>query len=197
MDNAHLFELLSAGPGLAPGRMLLALLLANWMILFVPLALAWSWARGAAAARAELLELLASVGIALALVQAASWLWPQPRPFAVQLGTQYLQRADNPGFPSDHVTVFWSLALSALFTRRFAPWSFPLLGIGLAVGWSRVYVGVQFPYDVVAAFPAALASALMAHGLRRRAGPLIHRLLDYDARLRLALASWWRARPRL
>lgn len=193
MDNAHLFELLNAGPDLAPGRLLLALLLAKWLILFVPCGLAWSWARGGAAARAELLELLASAAIALVLAQAVSWLWPQPRPFAMHLGTQYLEHADDPGLPSDHVTVFWSLALSALFTRRFALWSFPLLAIGLAVGWSRVYVGVHFPYDVAAAFPVALAGALAAHGLRRHAGQLVDRVLDYDSRLRSALACWWRA----
>ena len=196
MDNTHLFELLNAGPGLAPGQLLPALLLAKWLIVAVPVGMAWSWARGAAAGRPELLELLASAVIALMLAQVVASLWPQPRPFAMHLGTQYLAHADDPGLPSDHVTVFWSLGLSALFTRRFALWGFPLLAVGLAVGWSRVYLGVHFPYDVVAAFPVALAGALAAHGIRRRAGPLIDRVLDYDARLRSAIARWRQARRR-
>lgn len=193
MDNSHLFELLNAGPGLAPGRLLLAVLLAKWLIFAVPLGLAWGWMRGAAAERSELLELLASVVIALLLAQVVAWLWPQPRPLAMHLGTQYLDHADDPGLPSDHVTVFWSLALSALLTRRFAHWGFPLLAIGLAVGWSRVFLGVHFPYDVIAAFPVALAGALAAHALARRSGALVERLLDYDDRLRLAIARWRRA----
>lgn len=196
MDNTHLFELLNAGPELAPAKLLLALFLAKWLIVAVPVGMAWSWARGVAAGRSELLELLLSVAIALAVAQVVAWLWPQPRPFAMHLGTQYLEHADDPGLPSDHVTVFWSVALSALFTRRFALWSFPLLAIGLAVGWSRVYLGVHFPYDVAAAFPVALAGAVAAHMLRRQAGPWIDKVLHYDARVRVAIARWWQARHR-
>ena len=38
MDNAHLFDLLNAGPGLAPAKLLVALLLAKWLIAAVPVA---------------------------------------------------------------------------------------------------------------------------------------------------------------
>ena len=137
MDNAHLFELLNAGPGLAPAKLLFAVLLAKWLIVGVPLGLTLAWFRGSLSARTQ-----------------------------------------GPGLPSDHVTVFWGLALSALFTRRFAPWRFPLLAIGLSVGWSRVYLGVHFPYDILAALPVVLACALAAHGLRRHASPVFERLLD-------------------
>lgn len=191
MDNAHLFELLNAGPGLAPAKLLFAVLLAKWLIVGVPLGLTWAWFRGSLSARADLLEVLLAALLALAVAQPIMWVWPQPRPFAMHLGTQYLEHAQDPGLPSDHVTVFWSLALSALFTRRFAPWGFPLLAIGLSVGWSRVYLGVHFPYDILAALPVALAGALAAHGLRRRAWPVFKRLLDYDDWWRSAVGSWF------
>lgn len=55
----------------------------------------------------------------------------------MHLGTRYLGHANDPGLPSHQVAVFWSLAWSALFTRRFAPWGFPLLSVGLPVGCPR------------------------------------------------------------
>jgi len=146
--------------------------------------------------RTDLLEMLLALLLALALAQFVSWLWPQPRPFAAHLGTQYLVRGDDSGLPSGHVTALWSLAVSALLTRRLAPWGFPLLAIGLAVGWSRVYLGADFPFDVLAALPVACAGALAAHTLRRMQGQPFERLLDYDARLRSAVVHWRRRRRR-
>lgn len=194
MDNTHLFELLNAGPDLAPVKLLLALLVAKWLIAAVPVGMGWSWLRGEPATRREVVELFLAVVLALLMAVLVTWLWPQPRPHAVHLGRQYIEHADDPGLPSEHVTVFWSLALSALFTRRFAPWSLPLLAVGLAVGWTLVFLGVHFPYDVAAALPVALAGALSARALRRRVRPSIDRLLDYDARLRTALRHWWASR---
>lgn len=192
MDNTHLFELLNAGPGLAPTKLLLAVLLAKWLVVAVPLVLAWAWVCGSLSARAELLEILLAVMLALAVAQIVALAWPQPRPFRLHLGTQYLAHADDPGLPSDHVLVFWSLACSAFFTRSFAPWGFPLLAVGLIVGWSRVYLGVHFPYDILAALPVALAGALAAHGLRRRAAAGFTRLLDYDDWWRSIVGGWFR-----
>jgi undecaprenyl-diphosphatase len=194
MDNAHLFELLNAGPALAPAKLALTLLLAKWLIVAVPVGLSWAWARGAVAQRPDLLEMLLAAVLALALAQLVSWLWPQPRPFAAHLGTQYLVHADEPGLPSGHVTVFWSLAVSALLTHRLAPWGFPLLAVGLAVGWSRVYLGAHFPFDVLAALPVACVGAVAAHAVRHRQARLFERLLDYDERLRSAVAQWRRRR---
>lgn len=196
MDNIHLFELLNAGPDLAPAKLLLALLVAKWLVAAIPVGLGCLWVTGAAATRRELVEMLLAVVLALAVALLVTWLWPQPRPQALHLGTQHIEQSDDPGLPSDQVTVFWSLALSALFTRRFAPWGLPLLAVGLAVGWSRVFLGVHFPYDVAAALPIALAGALAARALRGRIRPAIDRLLDYDDRLRSALRHWWDGRRR-
>lgn len=194
MDNAHLFELLHAGPALAPVKLMLMLMLSQWLIVAVPVGLGWAWARGTAAHRPDLLEMLLAAVLALVLAQLVSWLWPQPRPFATHPGTQYLVHGDDSGLPSGHVTVFWSLAVAALLTRRLAPWGFPLLTIGLAVGWSRVYLGAHFPFDILAALPVACAGALVAHAIRQRQAHVFERLLDYDARLRSALEQWRRHR---
>lgn len=177
MDNLHLFELINAAPKPEQWQLGLAVGLAEWLIYGVAFGIAVAWVRGSTAARRELIEVLFGALISLGLAQLVAHQWPQARPFALHLGTQLLAHANDPGLPSDHVTVFWSLACSALMTRRFAVWGFPLLAAGLAVGWSRVFLGVHFPYDIMAAMPVALAGALAARAARAATMPLVARIL--------------------
>ncbi len=181
MNNLHVFQLINASPGLDPLRLAAATVLARWAIVLIPVALTAAWIRGDHAARRELLQCLLAVGLALGVAQVVSHVWPQPRPFALHLGTQYLDHGPDPGLPSDHVVVFWSLALAQLRTRRYAIWGFPLLALGLLVGWSRVYLGVHFPLDVMAALPVAWAGAVAARRLQAPVLPLVARILyAYD-----------------
>ena len=183
MGNLQLYELINASPGLEPARLAVAVVVAQWLIYLVPCALVLSWVRADLLTRRELLQMLIVVALSLALAQLVAAAWPQPRPAALHLGTQYLQHAADPGLPSDHVTVFWSLGIAALMTRRLAVWGLPLLALGLIVGWSRVYLGVHFPLDILAALPVALAGAAAARALRRSTMPLVGRLVYACERL--------------
>ena len=183
MDNVHLFQLINAAPGLGLVQRSMATALAEWAIYLVPLTMVIGWYRGDQTARRELLQMLLAALIALGFAQIVTHVWPQPRPFALHLGTQYLDHGSDPGLPSDHVTVFWSLALAALATRRFAVWGFPLLAIGLLVGWARVYLGVHFPFDILGALPVALAGTVVAHGLKMPAAPVFAWILSLYDRL--------------
>ena len=193
MDNFHLFELINAAPGLGRWQRWLAIVLAQWLICLVPLGVVLMWIRGDPIARRELLEMLLATAFALALAHLITQAWPQPRPNALHMGTQYTEHGADPGLPSGHVTVLWSLALAALMTRRFAVLSFPLLAAGLAVGWSRVLLGMHFPFDIVAALPVAAVGALIARALRQAAMPLMAHVLSLYDRLANAVRSWWNA----
>ena len=177
MGNLQLYELINASPGLGPVRLAVAVAVAQWSIYLVPCLMVLAWVRADLVTRRELLQLLMAVALSLALAQLVAIVWPQPRPSALHLGTQYLQHAADPGLPSDHVTVFWSLGVAALMTRRLAVWGLPLLAVGLVVGWSRVYLGVHFPLDILAALPVAVAGAAAARALRHSTMPLVGRLL--------------------
>ena len=64
-------------------------------------------------------------------------------------------------FPSGHAaTSFAGATLLALALPRLA---WPLLVLAAAIGWSRVYVGVHWPSDVLA---GALLGAALAFGVR-------------------------------
>lgn len=180
MSNLHLFELLNAPLGLSPLKIGLATVLAQWLIYLIPVMMVYAWARGDHAARLELQQLLVAMAIALGVAQVVAHVWPQPRPAALHVGVQYLGHDEvDPGLPSEHVTACWSVALAALASRRFSVWAFPLLALGLLVGWSRIYLGAHFPFDVLVALPVALVGAATSIALRGMLQPALERVLSF------------------
>ena len=76
-----------------------------------------------------------------------------------------LHTARDPSFPSGHsATSFAAAAVLTSFAPRAAPLWFLL---ALAIGFSRVYVGVHYPLDIVG---GAVLGVLVAIALRRLVG---------------------------
>lgn len=191
MNNINLFTLINAPPSLGSGRLWLAIMLAQWLIFLLPVGMAFAWVLGDHLARRELLVMLLATALALFAAHVIALVWPQPRPITLNKGAQYINSWEAPGLPSEHVTVFWSLALAALSTQRFAVWSFPLLAAGLAVGWSRVFFGLHFPFDILGALPVAILGVFAERLLHLAAMPAITRLLCLYDQKASAARSWW------
>jgi undecaprenyl-diphosphatase len=91
---------------------------------------------------------------------------PEPVPI-VHLPATY-------SFPSGHATVAFACAtVLALAVPRLA---WPLYGLAAAIAFSRVYVGVHYPFDVLAGavlgVGIAIALRMLAGALRRSAPPM-------------------------
>jgi undecaprenyl-diphosphatase len=87
--------------------------------------------------------------VALALVQPIANAADEQRPFVGHPGVlKLISHAADVGFPSDHATGAGAIA-AALF---FVSWRLGLLTalIAALIAFSRVYVGVHFPQDVLA-----------------------------------------------
>ncbi|MFZ6733506.1 phosphatase PAP2 family protein [Undibacterium sp. Ji42W] len=157
--NRSLFLQLNAGVQTGAGVISTATFIADVLIYLIPLALVvvWLWQpeRRQLALRACLV-----CCIALGIGQLLALFWPHPRPFMIGLGHTWIPHAADASFPSEHGIVFASMACSLLLTGELA------LGVltaimGIAVAWSRIFLGVHFPLDMLGALGVSLLAYLL------------------------------------
>lgn len=159
--NLALFAYLNAAPDSDPRLLLMAEVFAVYLIWLVPALLVIGWLRGSDRLKRPLLEAF----IATLLALAASWLigalWHTPRPFMVPVGQTFLEHAPTAAFPSNHATIMLTMAFSLMLhggTRRIGRY---LLLLALPVAWSRVFLGVHFPQDMLGALLLATGVAAL------------------------------------
>ncbi len=102
----------------------------------------------------------AAGGLALLLVQPISNAVDRSRPFVAHPHSDLLiSHARDPGFPSDHATGAFAMAMALWFYDRvIGGLAFVLAAI---VAFSRVYVGVHYPSDVVGGALIGIAVAMI------------------------------------
>ena len=160
--NHALFLLLNA-PAQPHALMLsVATFFAEYAIWVIPAFLGISWLYGKPRSRRVLLEAAASGFAGLLINQIIGMLWQHPRPFMIGLGHTFLFHAADSSFPSDHLTLLWSVAFSLLMHRSPRTAGIALSFLGIPLAWARIYLGVHFPLDMLGAALVALLSAWLA-----------------------------------
>lgn len=157
--NEALFLLINAPA--SPNAILLSIakVLADQAIWLAPMALIIGWFRGSERTRKLMLEATASGLAGLLINQLIGLLWQHPRPFMVGLGHTFIPHVADSSFPSDHLTLLWSIAFSFLMHQRPRLAGMVLALLGVPVAWARIYLGVHFPLDMVGAALVAVSSA--------------------------------------
>ena len=66
------------------------------------------------------------------------------------LGTAWLPHAGSAGFPSSHASVAFAFAVAVAMQtpRRIGAWA--ALAMATLIAWSRISLGLHFPFDVAA-----------------------------------------------
>lgn len=191
MLNHHLFLLINAAPGLTPAQLVLPMSIARWSVHAVAMLLVFSWFFAGREVRAELVKFAACAAIALLLAVAAAiavgTAGSQEPAQHVVGGTHYLVQDCLPGLPARQVAMLWAVAFAAFGHGRLSVAAPFLLTLGLAVGWSRIYLGASLPWDVLGALPVAAAAAGVTWFTRGRIHRLALRLDDAYGAWRTAL----------
>ena len=161
--NLSLFSWINASPEASNTSIHFAIFIANDLLYCIILLFAWFWLRGNYDTKKQILKAFIFTSIAILISQCISHVYYHPRPFVMEVGRTLIYHAPNGSFPSDHMLIFSSIAFSYLFSAQRKLGIF-LLIMAWLVAWSRVYLGVHFPLDMLGAF--LLAFALNFFGLK-------------------------------
>jgi len=190
--NQALFLSINATPTSPAAVITLAIFLAKYLVLLIPLLLLGMWLWGEQPQRERALRVLLSVGLALLCNQLIGLAWDHPRPFAIGLGYRFIDHAADPSFPSDHTTIFATTAY-AFWLAGKARLGRILLLLTLLVGWARIYLGVHWPLDILGGLLLPLLYSRILALAWPACGPQLLRWLNGTYRLLLAkpIALGW------
>jgi undecaprenyl-diphosphatase len=108
----------------------------------------------------------AALGLAVAAIVARVVDRPRPfvgHPHAVHL---FASHAADPGFPSDHATAAFAIAVALLLRSR--RWGAIGLAAATVLAITRVAMGIHYPTDVLAGAVLGALAALLLHAPRAR-----------------------------
>jgi undecaprenyl-diphosphatase len=181
--NHSLFLTLNASAEPSPAVVLLAIIAAKYVVALVPLHIGLLWVGNTRITRSVALTAILALTIALAANQIIGLIAYTPRPFLIGLGHQLIDHRPSSSFPSNHGTIVFTYAAALAFCRV---WRLSVVVgcLGLLVAWSRIYLGVHFPFDMLgAAIVSTLAAFVSNQVMLRYAGALVHWIELWTARL--------------
>lgn len=174
----------------------LAIFCAQWLIWSVPVFICIAWLRGSENIRKALLVAIATGVFGLLVNLVIGWFWPHPRPFMIGLGHTLIVHAADASFPSNHLTLLLSVTVSFLLQRELKMVGIVFALLAFPVAWSRIYLGVHFPLDMLGAIAvSSLCAVLALRASRWFLEPLYRLVIRIHSRLfaKLITQGWVRA----
>lgn len=155
--NRSIFLAINAKPGAPDAALKIAYFFANTLIYVIPIFILLLWFVSEEKGKILALRSTATMitGVLLSLIIGT--LWPHPRPFMIPIGYVWFSHTADYSFPSDHMTIFVCFAL-ALISAKAVRTGLVVLGISILVAWSRIYLGVHFPLDMIGAVLTGMVS---------------------------------------
>lgn len=153
--NLDAFYLLNAPDHASNLMVFFGCFVAHDLIYLLMLLFALAWFIGNIETKTSIVKATIFTAITLCISEVLSALLHTPRPFVMEVGHTLIQHDATGSFPSNHMSILSGIAFSYYFSLK-RDLGRVLIWVAIIVAWSRVYVGVHFPIDMVGAFLIAL-----------------------------------------
>ena len=170
--NFALFLWINASEHSSTVMLSIGMLLANYLIFLFPLILVLVWVVGNTEKRKAVFNAGVCSITALLVNIIIGLMWQHPRPFLVPIGHTFIPHIADSSFPSDHMTFCCAVSFSLMRSKSFNIVDKIALIMSVAIGWSRVYMGVHFPFDMLGAVFVAYLVVQIIHRYNMTIQPL-------------------------
>ncbi|WP_293795403.1 undecaprenyl-diphosphatase [uncultured Bosea sp.] len=170
--DTDLFLALNAGANPNPYIALFAIAVTRFAILLVPCYIVVLWIQDSRRRRLLAFALVLALVIAIVLSFLTGLVIFRPRPFMAGLGNSLVEHRPSASFPSNHTLVFAVCATVLALVRQYGTACLATV-IGLVVAWSRVYVGVHYPSDLLGGIILAVPAAMISLAVTARYGTAV------------------------
>ena len=153
--NLYLFHILNVPDQASIWMINYASLIAHDLVYLFLLIFAIAWFRGSYEVKTGIIKAFIFTAITLLMSEVLSAVLNTPRPFVMDVGRTLIEHAPTGSFPSNHMSMFSGIAFAYYFSPQ-RDLGRILIWTAWLVAWSRVYVGVHFPIDMLGAFLMAI-----------------------------------------